>query len=187
MGGLLSATRMLVLGVVELVGEAHGYVVRRELKSWAADKWANVQPGSIYHALKSLAKDGLLEPVGVEPGEGPARVIYKITAAGERELRNLLGHALADPAAGNDEVSAAVAMINLIPRKQAVVMLKNRLAGLEGQLAPTRHGIASMPELGKPAHVSELFRLWLVHLEGQVRWTQELIERLEAGAYDLTD
>lgn len=183
----MSATRMLVLGVVELVGEAHGYVVRRELKSWAADKWANVQPGSIYHALKSLAKDGLLEPVGVEPGEGPARVIYKITAAGERELRNLLGHALADPAAGNDEVSAAVAMINLIPRKQAVVMLKNRLAGLEGQLAPTRHGIDSMPELGKPAHVSELFRLWLVHLEGQVRWTQELIERLEAGAYDLTD
>lgn len=60
----MSATRMLVLGVVELVGEAHGYVVRRELKSWAADKWANVQPGSIYHALKSLVKDGLLEPVG---------------------------------------------------------------------------------------------------------------------------
>ncbi|MCP2246255.1 PadR family transcriptional regulator [Lentzea aerocolonigenes] len=183
----MSATRMLVLGIVELVGEAHGYVVRRELQSWAADKWANVQPGSIYHALKSLAKDGLLEPVGVESGEGPARITYKITAAGERELRNMLGHALADASAGNDEVSAAIAMINLIPRKQAVVMLKNRLAGLEGQLAPTRHGIASMPEMGKPAHVSELFRLWLVHLEGQVRWTQELIERLEAGAYDLTD
>ncbi|WP_170166607.1 PadR family transcriptional regulator [Lentzea atacamensis] len=56
----MSATRMLVLGVVKLVGEAHGYVVRRELKSWSADSWANVQPGSIYHALKSLAKDGLL-------------------------------------------------------------------------------------------------------------------------------
>ncbi|MEV6713041.1 PadR family transcriptional regulator [Lentzea sp. NPDC051208] len=184
----MSATRMLVLGVVKLVGEAHGYVVRRELKSWSADSWANVQPGSIYHALKSLAKDGLLEPVGTEePGEGPARTTYRITAAGERELQDLLGHALADPAAGNDEVSAGVAMLNLVPRKQAVVLLKNRLAGLEGQLTPTRHGVESMPEMGKPAHVSELFRLWLVHLEGQVRWTQELIERLEAGAYELKD
>ena len=187
MGGLLSATRMLVLGVVELVGEAHGYVVRRELKSWAADQWANVQPGSIYHALKSLARDALLEPVGVEPGEGPARTTYKITESGDRELQHMLAHALADASAGNDEVSAAVAMINLIPRKQAVLLLKSRLAGLEGQLAPTRHGITSMPAMGKPEHVSELFRLWLVHLEGQVRWTQELIERLEAGAYALKD
>ncbi len=179
---------MLVLGVVKLVGEAHGYVVRRELKSWSADRWANVQPGSIYHALKSLAKDGLLEPVGTaESEEGPARTTYRITAAGEHELQDLLGHALADSSAGNDMLSAGVAMINLVPRKQAVVLLKNRLAGLEGQIPPTRHGIASMPEMGKPAHVSELFRLWLVHLEGQVRWTQELIERLEAGAYELKD
>ncbi|PWK91433.1 PadR family transcriptional regulator [Lentzea atacamensis] len=184
----MSATRMLVLGVVKLVGEAHGYVVRRELKSWSADSWANVQPGSIYHALKSLAKDGLLEPIGTrESEEGPARTTYRITAAGDHELQDLLWHALADAHAGNDEVSAAVAMLNLVPRKQAIVLLKNRLAGLEGQLAPTRHGIASMPEMGKPAHVSELFRLWLVHLEGQVRWTQELIERLEAGEYELTD
>lgn len=177
-----------MLGVVKLVGEAHGYVVRRELKSWAADQWANVQPGSIYHALKSLAKDGLLEPVGTEEsGEGPARTTYRITESGERELQHMLGHALADASAGNDEVSAGVAMLNLVPRKQAILMLKNRLAGLEGQLAPTRHGVTSMPEMGKPAHVSELFRLWLVHLEGQVRWTQELIERLEAGEYALKD
>ena len=176
-----------MLGVVKLVGEAHGYVVRRELKSWSADSWANVQPGSIYHALKSLAKDGLIEPVGTESAEGPARTTYKITAAGERELGNMLSHSLADAAAGNDELSAGVAMLNLVPRGQAVVMLKNRLAGLEGQLAPTRHGISSMPEMGKPAHVSELFRLWLVQLEGQVRWTRELIDRLEAGEYDLRD
>jgi DNA-binding PadR family transcriptional regulator len=179
---------MLVLGVVKLVGEAHGYVVRRELQSWAADRWANVQPGSIYHALKSLAKDGLLEPVGTsESEEGPARTTYKITASGERELQNLLGHALADARAAPDVVSSAVAMLNLVPRRQAVLMLRNRLAGLEGQLAPTRHGITSMPEMGKPAHVSELFRLWLVHLEGQVGWTRELIERLEAGEYELKD
>ncbi|MFI6102290.1 PadR family transcriptional regulator [Lentzea sp. NPDC051213] len=184
----MSATRMLVLGVVKLVGEAHGYQVRRELQSWSADQWANVQPGSIYHALKTLAKDELIEAVGTEESdEGPARTTYKITAAGEHELQDLLGQALANAGASNDQLSASVALLNLIPRKQAVVLLKHRLAGLEGQVAPTRYGVTSFPEMGKPAHVSELFRLWLVHLEGQVRWTQDLIDRLESGQYELPE
>lgn len=60
----MSATRLLVLGVVRMYGRAHGYQVRRELLSWSADKWADVQPGSIHHALN------LLEQIDVEPGDG---------------------------------------------------------------------------------------------------------------------
>jgi len=67
----LSATRLLVLGVVRMYGRAHGYQVRRELLTWSADKWANVQPGSIYPALKKMTAEELLEQVDVEPGEGP--------------------------------------------------------------------------------------------------------------------
>lgn len=183
----MSATRMLVLGVVKLVGEAHGYVVRRELQSWSADRWANVQPGSIYHALKSLAKDGLLEPVGTEESdEGPARTTYKITEAGEHHLQTMLGSALADASTSPDQLAASVALMTLVPRKQAITMLKHRLTGLEAQVEPNRHAIEAYPEMGKPAHVSELARLWLVHVEGQLKWTRELVERLERGDYDLT-
>jgi DNA-binding PadR family transcriptional regulator len=57
----LSATRLLVLGVVRMYGRAHGYQVRRELLTWSADKWANVQPGSIYHALKKMTAEDLLD------------------------------------------------------------------------------------------------------------------------------
>ena len=75
----MTATRLLVLGVVRMYGQAHGYQVRRELLNWAADQWASVQPGSIYHALKKLAKDGLLFEVGVEEGAGPDRMSYRLT------------------------------------------------------------------------------------------------------------
>jgi hypothetical protein len=61
---------LLVLGVVRMYGRAHGYQVRRELLGWSADKWANVQPGSIYHALKKMTAKEQLEQVDVEPGEG---------------------------------------------------------------------------------------------------------------------
>ena len=51
----MSAVRMLVLGVLRNLGQAHGYQVRRELLTWRADAWAHVDPGSIYQALRTLA------------------------------------------------------------------------------------------------------------------------------------
>jgi hypothetical protein len=39
---------MMILGAVKLMQPVHGYDVRRELLSWHADKWAKVQPGSVY-------------------------------------------------------------------------------------------------------------------------------------------
>ncbi|TWP49906.1 PadR family transcriptional regulator [Lentzea tibetensis] len=184
----MSATRMLVLGVVRLAGEAHGYQVRRELQSWSADRWANVQPGSIYHALKSLAKDGLVESTGTEEGgDGPARTIYRITDAGSHDLITMISDALVNAGSAPDQLSAGVALITLLPRRQAIVLLEHRLAGLEAQVPAMEHAVGSYPDMGKPAHVSELARFWLVSIEAQVKWTSELLERLRAGEYDLVD
>ena len=57
---------MMILGLVKWMQPVHGYDVRRELLSWSADKWANVQPGSIYHALRKLTEEGLLRAVATE-------------------------------------------------------------------------------------------------------------------------
>ncbi|TDE09722.1 PadR family transcriptional regulator, partial [Jiangella asiatica] len=35
----MSATKLLVLGIVHLSGGAHGYQVRSELQSWGAEIW----------------------------------------------------------------------------------------------------------------------------------------------------
>ena len=62
-----------MLGVVRIFQPVHGYDVRRELMTWHAEEWANVAPGSIYNALKSLARDGLLEVVGTkQSAAGPS-------------------------------------------------------------------------------------------------------------------
>ncbi|MFD0595766.1 PadR family transcriptional regulator [Catellatospora coxensis] len=79
----MSTTRMMILGVVRMAQPVHGYDVRRELLSWHADKWANVQPGSVYHALKKLAEEGALREVGSEQvGGRPARTRYEMTPKG---------------------------------------------------------------------------------------------------------
>jgi DNA-binding PadR family transcriptional regulator len=56
----MSATRLLVLGIVRGYGRAHGYRVGNDLVSWGADEWANVKWGSIYHALRALTQSGFL-------------------------------------------------------------------------------------------------------------------------------
>ncbi|WP_344447755.1 PadR family transcriptional regulator, partial [Kitasatospora nipponensis] len=87
------------------------YQVRRELLSWSADKWANVQPGSIYHALKRLALEGLLEQVETPQGKGPDRLAYTLTDAGEDAFQHELQQRIADvdgAAGGAYEFSAAL-------------------------------------------------------------------------------
>ncbi len=56
----MSATRLLVLGVVRVHGQAHGYRAGRELMDWGAEEWANVKWGSLYHALRKLSEQGRL-------------------------------------------------------------------------------------------------------------------------------
>jgi DNA-binding PadR family transcriptional regulator len=56
----VSSTSLLVLGVVRTSQPMHGNDVRQTLLAWRADEWANVNPRSIYHALKALTRDGFL-------------------------------------------------------------------------------------------------------------------------------
>ncbi|GAB3424151.1 hypothetical protein GCM10027569_58050 [Flindersiella endophytica] len=41
------------------------------------------------------------------------------------------------------------------------------------------------PEIYKPDHVSEVFRLSETRLRGEADWARELIERLRSGAYTM--
>jgi len=92
----MSAIRLLVLGAVRQHGRAHGYQVRNDLEYWGAHEWSNAKPGSIYHALKQMAKQGLLVAHETAPSVagGPPRTEYEITERGTEEYLALLRAAL---------------------------------------------------------------------------------------------
>lgn len=185
----MSATRLLVLGVVRMFGKAHGYQVRRELLSWSADKWAHVAPGSIYHALKKMASERLLEEVETdEEAKGPGRTAYRLTADGEHEYQQLLGSMMAD--ASDDQsvgaLSAAVSFLPTLTRARAVSLLRHRVTQLEGQRANALDILENGVDWGQPAHVTELYRLWAVQTGGELEWARDLVARLEAGEYAMS-
>ena len=52
----MSPIKLLILGVLMIKKEIHGYEIRRELESWNAEKWANIAYGSIFLLEKSWQK-----------------------------------------------------------------------------------------------------------------------------------
>lgn len=172
----MSATRLLVLGIVRGYGRAHGYRVGTDLLSWDAGDWANVKWGSIYHALRSLTDAGML----LDHDDVPGRTEYELTGRGEAEYLRLLREAVRRPQTRPDQLGAALAMLPSLPRDEAIRLLGERLAALE-QIRDK--AAAQLDGWASPPHWSELYGLWRDTAAGGVEWTEGLIGRLRAGAY----
>nr|AGZ78363.1 NivS [Streptomyces sp. Ls2151] len=181
----MSATRLLVLGVVRGFGRTHGYRVRAELLSWGIDDWANVKPGSIYHALRQLAKIGLLE--ASEIVHWPGRVDYSVTAEGDAEFFRLLVDALERPEHRADMLSAGLALMPALSRERAVAALSTRLGVLEAQRAVLRKESAPVHAEGLPAHLGELWTMRTRYADLGVEWTRDLLARVRSGEYEMAD
>lgn len=181
----MSATRLLVLGGVRRFGRAHGYEIRRELLSWGSNEWANVNPGSIYHALKQLTKEGLLRAEEVPDNEaGPPRTDYEVTAAGEAEFLRLLREAIATVDVRRPEqLSAALGFLGELRRDEAVALLRDRLKGLDDW----RDSVTPHLEEDAADPLNELLGWWAFSARAAAEWTRGLIERLEGGAYVMAD
>lgn len=181
----MSAIRLLVLGAVRMHGRAHGYQVRNDLEYWGAHEWSNAKPGSIYHALKQMAKQGLLLAHETAPSTagGPPRTEYEVTEKGLDEYRALLRDAIRSYDRNMDVLSAAVGFIVDLPREEAVALLKERIEGIRAwREAVTEY---YTPEEGPESlgHIGEIMNLWVHSADSSAEWTRGLIARIEGGAY----
>ncbi|MEV0689869.1 PadR family transcriptional regulator [Streptomyces sp. NPDC050388] len=181
----MSAIRLLVLGAVRQHGRAHGYQVRNDLEYWGAHEWSNAKPGSIYHALKQMAKQGLLHAHEIAPSTvgGPPRTEYEITPAGDEEYFTLLREALVAYDQKMDVKSAAIGFVVDLPRQEATALLEERTRRIEEwRAAVLEHYV---PEDGPEplGHIGEIMNLWVHTADAEAEWTRGLIERIEAGAY----
>src|SRR5579885_3635134 len=121
----MSATRLLILGVIRFKQPTHGYEVRRELETWRAEQWAHIAYGSIYFALNKMAEEGLVEAVGTDQiGKRPARTLYTITEDGKEEFQRLLSDYWWDRKPLIDPFQVALAFMNHLPREEILLALR---------------------------------------------------------------
>lgn len=179
----MTATKILILASMRELGSAHGYQIRRDLQDRGVHVWANIQQGSIYHALGTLHRDGLLREAPNTKGRsrGPARTEYAITDAGREAFIELLEHALSSHDVDISETIAGVGLMTELPRQRVIELLSQRVEGL----TRWRSQVVDVYEASDEnwLHHVEAIRLWARTADSAIDWTTDLIHRLERGEY----
>jgi DNA-binding PadR family transcriptional regulator len=172
---------MMILGLVQWMQPVHGYDVRRELLSWNADKWANVQPGSVYHALRKLTEEELLREVATERvGARPARTTYEITEKGAAEFVSLLRNNWWQVANPPDPFLAAFSFLPAMARHEAAAALRNRATQLRAGVEQLQAAQVSDWVVNKPAFVAWMWELNIEKAEVEIGWCERTAKRIEA-------
>ena len=182
----MPATRLMLLGTVRIFQPVHGYLVRRELLSWHADAWANLNPGSIYNGLRSLAREGFVEEVGTEAQGGrPARTTYRLTGDGETEFLQLLRDALWNVSTFETaDLLAAWSFAPALKREEVIAALEHRVEQIEASAQAAHFAIDDIAvNPTTPDTVAEHYRLSQARLDGEAAWARQVVERLRAGEY----
>jgi DNA-binding PadR family transcriptional regulator len=179
---------MMILGLVKWMQPVHGYDVRRELLSWSADKWANVAPGSIYHALRKLSEEGLLREVSTEQvGSRPARTTYEMTPKGEDEFESLLRAQWWGMETPADPFMAAFSLLPAMPREEAAAALRNRARVLRTMCEGLRAAMEADWMRRKPVHVAWMWELGIAKGEAEIAWCDRVAALIESGVSYLPD
>ncbi|WP_306188655.1 MULTISPECIES: PadR family transcriptional regulator [unclassified Streptomyces] len=181
----MSAIRLLVLGAVRRHGRAHGYQVRGDLEYWGAHEWSNAKPGSIYHALKQMAKQGLLHAHEIAPSTagGPPRVEYEITEKGAKEYFALLREYLTAYDQKPDALTAALGFMVDLEREEVLELLEERVRGIEEWRKSVTEYYTPEGGPGRLGHIGEIMNFWVHSADSGAQWTRGLIDRIRDGAY----
>lgn len=181
----MSAIRLLVLGAVRRRRRAHGYQVRNDLEYWGAHEWSNAKPGSIYHALKQMAKQGLLLAHEIAPSTvgGPPRTEYEITPQGTEEYLRLVRESLTAYDQKPDILSAALGTMVDLGREEVLGLLEERVRSIEKWRRSVTEYYTPEDGPGQLGHIGEIMNYWIHSADTGADWTLGLINRIRAGAY----
>jgi DNA-binding PadR family transcriptional regulator len=173
--------RLMVLGLVSSLQPVHGHDIRRGLLAYDGRPAMSVPAGSIYHALRKLTEEGLLEPVMTERSGGrPERTTYRTTPAGMREFRVLLRRYWWQYQLPSDPFLSALSFLPSLPRAEAVTALRTRAGMLLSFAEQQRRDLAD-DAAERPQHVDWQLERALRWFECEAEWCVEIADRIEAG------
>ena len=168
------STGHVILGLLRR-GQRHGYDLKREHD----ERFPQAKPiafGVVYSTLDRLHRRGLVQPRGVQRVDGPDRMVFEITEAGDAELRSWL--------AATDEPSEHVA--NPFELKVTIALLLGDEAGASAFLRAQRSAHLSRMRAftaAKSARNASLHEVLaadyaLAHLDADLRWMDAALQRV---------
>jgi DNA-binding PadR family transcriptional regulator len=174
--------RLLILGILKRRGSAHGYRMYRDLVEWRVETWTIIRPGSIYHAITQMEKQGFIVEVSQTTDQkfGPSKTEYKLTATGEKEFIRLLERAL--KGINLIELSVGIVFMEYLSRQEVIALLKQRQEA-QKQIPAFLHTLPTEKAPTTPAEHSELIRIWADSYTDAAASTEKLIQAIQSGNY----
>lgn len=180
--GVMSIVRLLILGALKRRTSAHGYRIHRDLVEWRVETWTVVRPGSIYHALTQLEKQGFITESSASGSQklGPSKTEYSLSPLGDAEFIRLLRMALKD--INLVELSVGIAFMEYLSRKEVISLLQQRRTAQQ-QIPTFLHTLPTEDTPTTPARHPELIRIWADSYTDASASTKKLIDAIQSGKY----
>lgn len=171
---------MLILGALHR-GRLHPYEIKRRLTNAMVECFTDVDVGTLYYAVRQLAKAKLIRAVSQRRvAQGGIKTHYALTKAGRARFQDLLNGCFAADGAVAETLYVAMLFLHLGDAKHIAELLRVRIARQKATAA-------------KMADIKRQFQpllgtggLWLLkHLEVQrnhdLKWLRGLLVEMSAG------
>jgi len=168
--------RLMVLGLLKMKPMS-GYEMQQILSQSKTDAWAGILPGSIYHALKKMETERLVEIESIEQTGNRSKAIYKITKQGEEHFIQLLRESLQTSSVNlPSELYTALSFIHEVDRDEALHCLQLQRQLVMEQLEQQKSGIDIKRQMMNVDQVVEyLFENLYKQYELQLQLLDQLI------------
>jgi DNA-binding PadR family transcriptional regulator len=183
-GGSRRTLTPMALTTLEMLHERpmHPYEIHQTMLERRSDRLFRLTPGTLYHTIERLDRDGLVEVVETSrEGRRPERTIYRVTGRGADALAERLRSMLANPADEYPEAMVAAGLLHTLAPADGRTQLATRMTALDSQIAAQQVWIDNLVDRDVP-------RMYWLDLElrqalqiAERNWLGGVLERLDTG------
>ncbi|MGA0567510.1 PadR family transcriptional regulator [Rathayibacter sp. KR2-224] len=183
----MSALTPLGISILGLLLERpmHPYEMFQTAIARSEDRLVKLRPGSLYHTVERLERDGLIRSTGTErEGNRPERTTYEITDTGHDRMLERITELLADWKNEYPEFPLALAEAHNLPRETVARLLQKRVIALRAQLELVGRAVDHVEDksLDRKYWIEASYLRSM--LQAETAWVEGLIEELKSGSID---
>ena len=159
----------------------HPYEMHQLLLKRRNNRIVKVRPGSLYHTVERLARQGLVEAIGTErSGNRPERTTYAVTEQGRSLLEKQVAELLETVEYEYPIFPVALSEAHSLSRRDAITRLTRRADQLDQQLQDIDDTIADARSRAVPEAYWIAAEYLRMTLAAERDWLRSTIDRLES-------
>jgi DNA-binding PadR family transcriptional regulator len=164
-------------------GPTHPYEMYQTLVLRSEDRLVKVRPGSLYHTVDRLARQGLVRAIGTErEGNRPERTTYEITGDGTLLLGQRVADIIATPVNEYPEFPLGLGEAHNLPLDTVIDLLRRRVGLIRADITVLDEAVGALRAKELPAKYWLDVRYLRAMAEAEAATLEALIDDLVSGA-----